>query len=418
MLLTLAWRSLCNRAVSVGLTLLALTLSVMLLVSVEHVRREARDSFGRTVSGVDLIVGARTSPLNLLLYSIFRIGAASNDVSWESVQALQQQRQVAWLIPLALGDSYQGYRVVGTTAAFFEHFHYGSAEPLVFASGTGFESPFSAVLGAEVARQLGHKTGDIFELSHGVANTSFVSHEDAHFVVSGILAPTGTPVDQGVHVTLQGMEAIHLGWANGVPLPGRAVDYSDEALRQLQPDSVTAVLLGLSSRSAVFGVQRSINDYTAEALTAILPGVALAELWTLLGAGERLLGAITLLVMLATLLGMATMLLASMRERAREIALYRAIGARPWFILALIELEAVLITLGAAVLGVLGVWAGLAWGQTLLQERFGLFLSSWPVSGNSLVLLAVVLASAVLLAVIPAVAAYRQGMAGRLKPAG
>jgi putative ABC transport system permease protein len=214
------------------------------------------------------------------------------------------------------------------------------------------------------------------------------------------------------------MEAIHFGWANGVPLPGRAVDYSDAALLQLQPDSVTAVLLGLSSRSAVFGVQRSINDYKAEALTAILPGVALAELWTLLGAGERLLGAVTLLVMLATLLGMATMLLASMRERAREIALYRAIGARPWFILALIELEAVLITLGASVLGVLGVWAGLAWGQTLLQERFGLFLSSWPVSVNSLVLLAVVLASAVLLALIPAVAAYRQGMAGRLKPAG
>ncbi len=416
MLLTLAWRSLCNRAVSVSLTVLALMLSVMLLVSVEHVRSEARDSFGRTVSGVDLIVGARTSPLNLLLYSIFRIGAASNDVSWETVQALQQQRQVAWVIPLALGDSHRGYRVVGTTADYFQHFRYGSDEPLAFASGGGFASPFSAVLGADVARQLGYVTGDRIVLSHGLSTSSIVSHDDAPFVVSGILAPTGTPVDQSVHITLQGLEAIHLGWANGSPLPGRRVDYGEETVSALQPKAVTAVLVGLQSRSAVFALQRSISDYPREALTAVLPGVALAELWSLLGAGERLLAAITLLVMLATLLGMATMLLASMRERAREIALYRAIGARPWFILLLIELEAVLITCVAITLGVLGVWGGLALGQRLLQERFGLFVDTWPVSPSTLTLLGVVLAASLVLAVIPAVAAYRQGMASRLTP--
>lgn len=418
MLLRLAWNSLRNRAGSVGLTLVALTLSVMLVVGVEHVRQQARESFGRTISGVDLIVGARTSPLNLLLYSIFRIGNASNDVSWETLQALERQKQVAWAIPLALGDSHRGYRVIGTTGVYFERFRYGSAQPLLFASGGGFTTPFSAVLGAEVARTLGYDLGERIVLSHGLGTSSIASHDDAPFEVAGILAPTGTPVDQSVHITLQGMEAIHMGWANGTPLPGRNVDYSDTALRDLHPERVTAVLLGFHSRSAVFALQRSLNEYPREALTAILPGVALTELWSLLGAGERLLAAIAVLVMVATLLGMATMLLASMRERAREIALYRAIGARPWFILALIELEGVLITAGAATLGVVLLWLGLWQGQTLLQERFGLFVDSWPLSPRTLALLALVLVVAAVLAAIPAIAAYRQGMATRLKQAG
>lgn len=418
MLLSLAWHSLRNRAGSVALTLLALMLSVMLVVGVEHVRQQARESFGRTISGVDLIVGARTSPLNLLLYSIFRIGNASNDVSWETFEALARQKQVAWAIPLALGDSHRGYRVIGTTGVYFEQFRYGSAQPLMFAKGSGFTSPFAAVIGADVARTLGYDLGERIVLSHGLGTSSIARHDDAPFEVTGILTPTGTPVDQSVHITLQGMEAIHVGWANGTPLPGRTVDYSAAALADLHPARVTAVLIGLQSRSAVFGLQRSLNEYARESLTAILPGVALAELWSLLGAGERLLAAVSALVMMATLLGMATMLLASMRERSRELALYRAIGARPWFLLVLIELEAVLITLGGVVGGVLLVWLGLWLGQSLLQERFGLFVERWPLSPRTIVLLGIVLVAAIVLAAVPAIAAYRQGMATRLRQAG
>lgn len=401
MLLELAWRSLWNRRGSVLLTLLSITLSVFTVIGVEHIRSQARESFSRTISGVDLVVGARTSQLNLLLYSVFRIGNASNGVSWPTYTALAADKRVAWSIPLSLGDSHRGYRVLGTTSDYFTHFRYGAQTPLELREGQVFGEDNEVVLGATVAARLGYHLGDELVLAHGLGEVSFSNHDDAPFTVTGILAATGTPVDQTLHISLHSMETIHASLQN--------------ATAHTEPESITAFLVGLKSRAAVFGLQREINDLAAEPLTAILPGVALAELWSTMAAAEAVLSAISALVLLASLLGMATLLLSSMKERTREIALYRAVGAHASTILLLIELECLLITCMGMAAGFLLVWAGLLAGQDWLSEHYGLVINTFPLNGTIATYLAVILVGAVVLAGIPAVIAYRSSLAGKLR---
>ncbi len=410
MLLELAWRSLWNRRGSVLLTLLSITLSVFTVIGVEHIRSQARESFSRTISGVDLVVGARTSQLNLLLYSVFRIGNASNGVSWPTYAALAADKRVAWSIPLSLGDSHRGYRVLGTTSDYFTHFRYGAQTPLELREGQVFGEGNEVVLGATVAARLGYHLGDELVLAHGLGEVSFSNHDDAPFTVTGILAATGTPVDQTLHISLHSMETIHASLQNAT---AAASAHTEPAHNE--PESITAFLVGLKSRAAVFGLQREINDLAAEPLTAILPGVALAELWSTMAAAEAVLSAVSALVLLASLLGMATLLLSSMKERTREIALYRAVGAHASTILLLIELECLLITCMGMAAGFLLVWAGLLAGQDWLSEHYGLVINTFPLNGTIATYLAVILVGAVVLAGIPAVTAYRSSLAGKLR---
>ena len=208
-------------------------------------------------------------------------------------------------------------------------------------------------------------------------------------------------MDQTLHISLHSMETIHASLQN--------------ATAHTEPESITAFLVGLKSRAAVFGLQREINDLAAEPLTAILPGVALAELWSTMAAAEAVLSAISALVLLASLLGMATLLLSSMKERTREIALYRAVGAHASTILLLIELECLLITCMGMAAGFLLVWAGLQAGQDWLSEHYGLVINTFPLNGTIANYLAVILVGAVVLAGIPAVTAYRSSLAGKLR---
>ena len=407
MFLKLACKSLLNRKGSVLLTVMALIVSIFVLLGVEHIRHQAKESFGNTVSGVDLIVGARTGSLNLLLYSVFRIGSPTNNISWDSYQQITSGSNIAWAIPIALGDSYQGYRVMGTTRDYFEHFRYGNKRQLQFASGEPFAGVFDVVLGSEVANQMGHTLGDNIVLAHGVVSTSFSMHDDRPFTVVGILAPTGTPVDQTVHVSLQGIEAIHIDWKQGVRIPGSGI--STEALvdMELEPKSITAFMLGLTSRIATFRVQRQINDYAGEPLQAILPGVALSELWQMMGMFENTLRLISVFILIAALLGLSAMLLASIREREREIQLLRVIGAPPMFLFLLIELEALLVSGLSILLGALVLYVSLVFVGDRLAADFGLHISANIVSENTVYLLLLVIFSTIVAAAIPALNAYR-----------
>jgi len=215
MFLRLALSSLWSRKGSVMLTFLAITVSVFVLLGVEQIRQQAKNSFGNTVSGIDLIIGARTGDINLLLYSVFRLGNATNNISWKSYQTIATDPNVAWTIPISLGDSHKGYRVMGTTSDYFTHFRYGKDKPLELAEGAPFSDLYDVVLGAEVARTLAYQLGDRLILSHGMGNTSFSNHDDSPFRVTGILESTGTPVDRTLHVSLEGIEAIHVGWQDG-----------------------------------------------------------------------------------------------------------------------------------------------------------------------------------------------------------
>jgi putative ABC transport system permease protein len=298
-----------------ALTVLSIALSVTLLVGVERLRTEARTSFANTISGTDLIVGARSGAVQLLLYSVFRIGNATNNISWKSYRDIAAHPKVAWTIPLSLGDSHRGFRVLGTTLDYFRHYRYARDRGLDLAEGGPFADLYDAVLGAEVAETLGYSLGDEIIIAHGVGDVSFARHEDKPFRVAGILERTGTPVDRTVHVSLQAIEAIHIDWRSGAPIPGMSISAEQARKMDLTPKVITAALIGLKSRIATFQVQRFVNDYPEEPLSAILPGVALSELWGLVGVAENALLLVSVFVVVVGLFGMLTALLTSLEER-------------------------------------------------------------------------------------------------------
>ena len=412
--LQLALKSLLNRRFTALLTLLSIALSVALLIGVERVRTEARNSFASTISGTDLIVGARSGPVQLLLYSVFRIGNATNNISWQSYLDLAAHPKVAWTVPISLGDSHRGFRVLGTTQGYFDHYRYARDRGLVLARGERFSDLYDAVLGAEVANALGYKLGDRIVIAHGAGDVSFARHEDQPFRVSGILERTGTPVDRTVHVSLEAIEAIHAGWGGGAPLPGVTVTADQARAMDLTPQAITAVLVGLKSKIATFAVQRYVNDYTEEPLLAILPGVALAELWSLIGVAEGALLIVSGFVVLVGLIGMLTALLIGLNERRREMAILRSVGARPAQVLALIIGEAAFLTAIGILLGILLLYGLLAIGQPLLESRLGLFIGIGALSSHEWLLVAVVLAAGLLVGLVPGWRAYRMSLSDGL----
>lgn len=413
-ILGLAIRSMLNRWVTCALSVAAIAVSVMLLLGVEKVRTEARASFANTISGTDLIVGARSGSTQLLLYSVFRIGSATNTISWASVERIAARPDVSWVIPLSLGDSHRGFRVLGTTGAYFEHYRHGRRQPLVLARGQPFDDVFDTVLGADVAEALGYRVGDRVVISHGLGSEGFLPHDDKPFRVSGILARTGTPVDRTVHVSLAGIEAMHLDWQNGAPVPGLTTSADRVRQMDLRPRAVTAVLVGLTSRFAVFGAQRAINEYRGEPLLAILPGVALQELWDLMGTAEAALALISGAVVATGLLGMVIMLLAGLGERRREMAILRSVGARPGHIFGLLLTEAAALTLAGAAIGLALLYGALAIAQPLVAARYGLHLAIAPPSPRDLSLLAIVTGAGLVAGMIPAAQACRRSLADGL----
>jgi putative ABC transport system permease protein len=282
-------RSAWHRRGTLSLAVLSIALSVFLLLGVERLQQAARESFTQSVSGTDLVVGARTSPVQLMLYAVFRLGEPTNGMDWQSYQKLAQHPAVAWSIPLSLGDSHRGFAVLGTNQDYFTHFRYADKRPLSFAGGKPFNEVFEAVLGADVAAKLGYKLGQNITLTHGSGALNLPEHADKPFRVVGILQRTGTPVDRTVHVNLAAIEAIHLDWQGGAPLPGFSIPAQYVKKFDLTPKQITATLVGLKSRGGVFRMQRFVNNYRDEPLVAVLPGVALDQLWQLLAVAEQTL---------------------------------------------------------------------------------------------------------------------------------
>ncbi len=424
MIYSLAVKSLRNRKFSAALTVLSISLSVMLLLGVERIRSESRESFTATISGTDLVVGARSSPVHLLLYSVFRIGNPTNNVRWDSYRAIADRPEVAWTIPLSLGDSHRGYRVVGTDHNYFQHFRFARDRALAFAQGLAFEDEHDTVLGSDVARKLGYRTGDNIVIAHGVGEVSFMLHEELPFRVVGILAPTGTPVDRTVHVPLQGLDAVHAEVS-----PAGTYDPLTAALRGVHEDEVyehgdhsesgidegghtiSAFLVGLKSRATALGMQRFVNQYAGEPMTAILPGATLQEVWEIVGAVEKTLFAVSALVVVVGLAGMLVALLTSLSERRREMAILRSVGARPMHVFSLILGEAAFLTALGIAIGVIGLYTGLLIGQSWIEARLGLFITiGWP-SAYELQLMCIVAVAGVLIGLIPAWRIYRYSLA-------
>lgn len=442
-LFRLALRSVLNRRATAILTALTVAISVTLFLGVEKVRHGARASFENTISGTDLIVGARSSPINLLLYSIFHIGDPTNAISWESYQAVANAAPVEWTVPISLGDSHRGYRVVGSDNRFFEHYQYAGGRDLGFAQGGPLDSLFSAVIGAAVARELGYTTGTQIVVAHGGGEFSFIEHDHNPFTVTGVLAPTGTPVDRSVFVSLEAIEAIHAAGPTGRGIaPGEPAssphdhdahesehvdDHGADAHEggehdaaepdagaphaRFQPEQITAFLVGLERPSAALRLQRQVNTYPDEALQAIIPGVALVQLWSVVGAAERTLAAIAAFVVLTGLVSILTAILTSLNERRREMAILRALGARPQHIFALLVSEAAIIALAGAVIGTGLTYGLLTVAAPMLEARYGILIADMTPGLRDLAIIGAVTLAAAVLGAFPAWRAYRNSLA-------
>lgn len=454
--LSLAFKSLRNRKLTFFLTLFSIAISVMLLLGVQMVKNEAKNSFMQSVSGTDLIIGPRSSSVELLLYSVFHIGTPSNVMQLETYEHISKMQGVAWSVPVSMGDSHHGFTVMATTDDFYKHLSYANGQKLKLGKGEIGDDMFDVVLGADVAKKLNYNIGDKLVMSHGSGEVSFVHHDTMPFHVSGILEPTHTPMDQTLVISLEGMEAMHFDYEIGEHSEHAQVHHSEhkdehdseheahseqdheaslKVLRmrvdtlhdehhsekdhtatrmakemQLFPETISAVFVGLESKRTILGIQRSINEYKGEALSAIIPALALQELWEFFSVAEVALGIVASFVVLVGLLGMLSIILMSLNERRREMAILRSVGARPIHIFGLIVGEAAFVSALGIILGVILLYVVMFLLQAPLASFYGFYLEIHWLNTYDLLLLALIEGSAILIGFIPGYLIYRHSL--------
>ncbi|MDR2340130.1 MAG: ABC transporter permease [Deltaproteobacteria bacterium] len=414
-LASLAARSAWNRRFTLLLVTLSISLSTILLVGIERVRGQVRAGFVQAISGTDLVVGARGSHIQLILYAVFHMGGATNNMGWDSAQAIMARPEVAWAVPLSMGDSHRGYPVVATTNDFFTRFRYRSDASLRMAEGREFADIFEVVLGSEVASRLGYSDGSEITLTHG-GDVRGIEHSDKPFLVVGVLAPTGSPVDRSLYINLESMEAIHVDWRGGAPIRGFSVAKDQVRRFDLRPKAITAMLLGLKDRRSVFALQREIQSSKTEALSAVLPGVALDQLWGLIGGWERVLVLVSLMVTFTGLAGLSSTILAGLGERRRELAILRSTGASPLDIVLLMAMEGFFLTLAGIMLGLLILGILVAALAPWILDSYGIALGLSPPTAMEWLIILGILALGVLTSLIPAFRAYFLSLSDGLSP--
>jgi putative ABC transport system permease protein len=416
LLLSLAFHSLRNRRLTTALTVLSIGLSVALLVGVEHVRVGARESFSNSISQTDLIVGPRSGSLQLLLYAVFHTGSPTNNIAYASYETFKNHPAVAWTIPYSLGDSHYGFRVVGTTEDFYSQFRYQRDRKIEFVDGRSPKGIFDVALGSDVAQTRHYQIGARITVTHGITEgRGLLRHDDKPFRVVGILAKTATPVDRSLYITLQGVEAMHVDWADGgPPMPGEEIPAQAIKPENLKIDQITGFLLRARSRVDTLRLQREVDTFAGEPLMAIIPGVALNELWRTVGYAEDALSVVTYFVLVVGLLGMLVSIYTSLGERRREMAILRALGAGPRQVVLLLVLESGLLSLAGALLGVVLVYALSLVAQPIVERQFGLFIPIEPLTPVSYLYVAAVLCFGLLIGFVPAAKAYRNALSDGL----
>ncbi len=404
-MLKLIYLSFRNRLFSLILAIASIAVSVTLLIGVEKTSASMRIAFQNSVSGTDLVMGSSGSPVNLLLYSVFHMGDPMRNLTWQSYQDIRKDAKIKWTIPISLGDSHRGFRVVGSDNNLFKYFQYGQKKNLTLRKGRAFEALYDVVIGSQVAAELNYEIGTKIYLSHGTGK-SRLNHKDKAFTVVGIFEPTGTNIDKSLYISLQAVTAIHLGWETGIPLTSEA--FTDERIQNmdLTPHSLSAVFIGTQRKADIFNLQRQINNYDKEALMAIMPQLTLLSMWKNLNNIEKALTFISFMVMVAALFGLTAILLATLNERRREMAILRSLGARPYHILGLLMGEALVVICLAIILGLVLLYGILIFLSPYIAYKYGLVLSVTMLSVTEIKWLFVVFASALCISLIPAVKVF------------
>ena len=387
--LFLSWRYLWSRPLAASLNLLLLTLGLASITLVLLASQQITRAFERDLAGIDVVVGAKGSPMQLILSGVFHIDAPTGNVPLAAVRELEKNPQVAKVIPISLGDSFRGFRIVGTSPDYIKH--YGAK----LASGALWAQPLQAVIGSQAARQTGLKAGDTFAGSHGLGGGG-QSHGQLPYAVVGVLAASGSVLDRLILTSTESVWKVHETDA--------ALDADDQKILEDERE-ITLALIQYKTPLAAVTFPRFVNTTTE--MQAAAPALEITRLLGMIGVGTDVLKALAGVLLLTAGLSVFIALWSAVRERRADLALLRMLGAPPRKIAGLLLFEALWLALLACALGVLvgqGVLSAAAWA---LQAEKSVLISSfvWPAELMLLPVLAVAVALAA--SALPAWEAYR-----------
>ena len=403
----MAWRYLWVRSFVTVLTVTGIVLGTALIVTVLTLQRESETGFLRESGQFDLVVGAKGSPLQLVLSSIYHLDVPTGNIPYSRFETLTRDSRIAKAIPLGLGDNYHGYRIVGTDSTLFSLSDRRDPQRQLFhlAQGAFFQNDFEAVLGAQVARQTGLKLGDPFVGTHGLAVTPGSSeHRQFPYKVVGILAPSGGSSDQAIYVSLPSVWRIHEQEAD---THRQMAGVAEAAPASTQDLEVTATLLRLKAVGLRLMMSQEIQKQT-EAMAAIPVNEMLRLYQQVLQPMQRVLLAVAGLVVIVSALSITATLYQAAERRRRDLAVLRALGAHPREIFALVVLEALLVTLLGLAIGWLLGHGGLALASPYVRDSLGIAIGPWTTDRVEAISLGLVAAGGLLAGILPAVQAYRR----------
>ncbi|MBL6824465.1 MAG: ABC transporter permease [Litoricola sp.] len=402
--------SMRSRLVPIVLVIVALSASMALLLAVDRIQQATKNGFNQSLSGVDLVLGPGGSGLELVLYTVFHLGKPTNNITTETVSDITDDPMVEWAVPIALGDNHRGYRVISTTDEYFDRIKFGGDQPLVFAQGAPFSDLNETVIGSEVAEALGYALDTSIFVTHGSQMIGKL-HDDFSFKITGILESTGTPIDRAVFVSLEGYELVHLGWQNGSKTVSlQNLDINAIPKERLYPKTVTAVYLGLTSKLSLFKFIRAVRDYPEEAISAVIPGVALAELWSIVGIVDSVFQLLNWLIIGISIVGMVTMIITGLDSRTRELTILRALGLSPLKLAGLVLLETIIISLTAVLSAIVLVWFLTVAAADLLNQWAGVRIELTWLAIDELSTIMIIVLAGVCASLIPAGMVYRRSL--------
>lgn len=407
----LFFSSIRSRWLPTILIVLCLASSMVLLLSIERIQNGTKQSFNYSISGVDSIIGPRSSPIALVLYTIFHIGKPTNNITYETFKYLNERKDIDWIIPIALGDSYDEFRVIATTSDYFEKIKFGDNSKITFDKGNNSLELNNTIFGADVAKKLNSNIGDKINIVHGSNADMGIEHDEISFELSGILGKTGTPIDKLVFINLHGYELVHLGWKSGkkiFSLKNQALAKIDAS--QLIPKTITAAYVGLKSKLTIFNFQKDIREYQEEPISAIIPGIALSELWSIVGVVDKGFKLLSWIVIVISLIAMVTLIINSLENRKREMLIYRANGASPLDLSFMVVIEAIFIGLLSIILALIFVSLISYFASSQLSIHFGVSTNFSFLTVNEATILSIILLAGVLSSLVPAFITYRNNL--------
>jgi putative ABC transport system permease protein len=400
-----------SRIIPTSLVTISLMASMVLLLSIERIQQGAEEGFNQSISGVDAIIGPRSSSIELVLYTVFHLGRPTNNITTKTVNDVKLRGDISWLVPIALGDSHKGFRVVATEPNYFEHIKYANGQPLVFSKGVAFAELSEAVLGSDVAEKLSYRVGSKIQITHGSVESVGSKHDDFSFVVTGILNKTGTPIDQAIFLDLKGYELLHLGWKSGKKIFNLDdINLSSLPEDALIPKTVTAAFIGLKSKLTLFNFSKNIREYPKEAISAVIPGIALSELWSIVGLVDKGFQLLSWIIIAISLIAMVTLIIASLDNRKQEMTIYRANGASPKFLAMMVLCESLVIGLTAIVGAIVLVTIVTYFATAQLNLALGISPTFKWISMGEITVFSFILLAGALSSLIPAVMVFRKNL--------